>query len=236
MYAAYVWRDDESDAVLASESGARTSYEVSPGKAHRIPSVSDCTSCHRGGRTEVLGFSALQLSPDRDPLAPHREELEPGMATLTSLVKEGRVRGAPRELLARPPRIEAATPRGRAALGYLHANCSTCHDSVGPMASLGVDLHHAIAKRAADEEPALRAIGHPSTFRASRAPGARSVWIAPGSPDDSALAVRMASRSAVSQMPPLGSQLVDEEALHLIREWIEQDLRPSVGAVGSSAR
>jgi len=33
----------------------------------------DCRACHEGRTTPVLGFSALQLSPDRDPNAPHAQ-------------------------------------------------------------------------------------------------------------------------------------------------------------------
>ena len=40
-----------------------------------IPSrrESDCRACHEGAAVPVLGFSALQLSSDRDPLAPHAD-------------------------------------------------------------------------------------------------------------------------------------------------------------------
>ena len=41
--------------------------------AMSIPSRTDCRACHEGAAVPVLGFSALQLSPDRDPLAPHAE-------------------------------------------------------------------------------------------------------------------------------------------------------------------
>lgn len=230
IYAAYAWREDEGDAVLADARGARTSQPVAPGRTHPIPAVADCKSCHQGGRSEVLGFSALQLSPDRDPLAPHREPLEPGMPTLATLAARGLLRGLPRGLLETPPRIAASTPRGRAALGYLHANCSICHDSVGPLASLGVDLRHPVGRR--DAEPAAAAVGRPTRFQVP-GEGRQSVWIAPGAPASSAVVARMASRSPVGQMPPLGSQRVDEEALELIRRWIELDLHPAAVAGGA---
>jgi hypothetical protein len=38
---------------------------------------------------------------------------------------------------------------------------------------------------------------------------------------------RMASRHPLVQMPPLGSRIVDEEALQLIRRWIAEDLGPT---------
>jgi hypothetical protein len=226
IYASYLWTEDGADAVLAPEAGVTTGYEVAPGRRHAVPSVADCLSCHRGGRAEVLGFSALQLSPDRDPLAPNAEPLRPGDPTLPTLAEGRLVRGLPPALLREPPRIPASSPRGRAALGYLHANCSICHDSKGPLASLGVSLRHSYGARAEREEPASGAVGRPTRWRAaaSRDEGA---WIRPGAPAASALLQRMSSRSAAAQMPPLATQLVDEQAVALVRQWIEGDLRRS---------
>ncbi len=144
--------------------------------------------------------------------------------TLPALVQRGLVRGLPRQLLDRPPRISASTPRGRAVMGYLHANCGNCHDSVGPMSSLGVGLRHALDARAEGEEPVAAGFGRSTRFRIPGAPPGASAWIAPGAPASSAVLARMASRSPILQMPPLGTQLVDEEAVALVRSWIEQDL------------
>jgi hypothetical protein len=46
--------------------------------------------------------------------------------------------------------------------------------------------------------------------------------IAPGQPDQSGLLQRMASRHAALQMPPLGTSLVDDEAVALLRRWISE--------------
>ena len=225
IYASYAWTDDGADAVLAPEGGLLTSEEVAPGRRHAIASVADCRNCHQGGRSEILGFSALQLSPHRDPLALHAEPLAPGDATLTTLVERGLVRRLPRALVERPPRIPASSPRARAALGYLHANCSMCHDAEGPLASLGVSLRHELAALDARDQPARAALGHPTRYRIAAASG-ESVWIRPGAPSASAVVDRMSSRSPIRQMPPLGTQVVDEEAVSLIRRWIAEDLRP----------
>jgi hypothetical protein len=48
-----------------------------------------------------------------------------------------------------------------------------------------------------------------------------------GHPDASVVVQRMASRNPLVQMPPLGTQLVDEEALALIKRWIAEDLTPA---------
>jgi mono/diheme cytochrome c family protein len=229
-YAVYVWTDDGTDAVLAPEAGVTSAQEVAPGRRHVVPSRADCLSCHRGGRTEILGFSALQLSPDRDPLAPNAEPVQEGDVDLAKLVERGLVRGLPRAVLDPPPRIVASTPRGRAARGYLHANCAGCHDSRGPMASLGVSLRHVLGAREERDQPASGAIGHPTAFALPGAAPGTSVWIAPGDPSASAVVRRMESRRPAVQMPPLATKLVDEEALALVKAWIEEDLRASVAA------
>jgi hypothetical protein len=224
IYAAYVWDDAQGDAVLVPEGGVLASQEVAPGRRHRVPSRADCLSCHQGGRSEVLGFSALQLSPDRDPLAPHAEAPRPESVDLRALVARRLVRGLPAGMLEAPPRVVASTPRGRAAMGYLHANCGGCHDSVGPLASLGLALRHSLTAGQPADEPAAQAIGQASRARAPGAAAGESRWIAPGAPGRSTVVTRMASRHAVAQMPPLGTQVVDADAVKLLESWIEQDL------------
>ena len=94
-FASYAWNADGTSASKAPEEGLPRVAEIAPGKSHSIPSVTECRACHVSNRTEVLGFNALQLSTDRDPNAIHGEPLEPGMATLATLVNDGawRLRG-----------------------------------------------------------------------------------------------------------------------------------------------
>ena len=125
---------------------------MAPGKFHSVPSRDECRACHDSGRTEILGFTALQLSTDRDPLAPHAEALTPDMVTLRSLVDERRLQpAAAGALVATPPRIAARDARERAVLGYLSTNCGSCHNPKSSIASLGLFLQHA-----ADRPPPAR--------------------------------------------------------------------------------
>ncbi len=57
-----------------------------------------------------------------------------------------------------------------------------------------------------------------------RAPGLSKAapLIEPGRPDASVLVARMRSRNPQVQMPPLGTQLTDAEALALIERWISE--------------
>jgi len=173
----------------------------------------------------VLGFSALQLSDDRDPLAPHQKPLRVGMVTIASLEQMGLLSPRRPDLVEHPPSIRAASPRERAVLGYLSSNCGSCHNARGPLAVLGMALEY-------EEESPTKPIpsGRATTVGVSShwtIPGLTaglSKRVAPGSPDASAIVYRMSSTHASTRMPPVGSSIVDREAVALIRAWIESDL------------
>ena len=220
IFATYRWSEDGSDAVLAPEQGVRGAAEIRPGVRHDLPSRWDCGACHEGQPTPVLGFSALQLSTDRDPLAPNAETPRPGDLDLAKLIERGLVRGLPAEWKKTPPRIIARSPRERAALGYLAANCAHCHNAVGPLANVGMSLAVRLVASHQSREALTTAVGQPSRYRL---PGGKdTLRVAAGDPDHSLLALRMASREPLLQMPPLGTKVADQEALDLIRAWIQE--------------
>jgi hypothetical protein len=221
QFASYAWTDDQRDAVLVPASGLADVAEIAPGRWHSIPSEAECRACHDSGRTEALGFTALQLSDDRDPLAPHAEPLAPGMLTLRTLLDEGRLAHAPEDLRTTPPRVAASDPRERAVLGYLSTNCGSCHNPASTIASLGLDLRYALATTGACAPAAIATTaGHAGHWAIPTAPEGSSRLLTPGRPDLSALFVRAKSRRPSSQMPPIGTTIADREALALIEAWI----------------
>jgi hypothetical protein len=221
LFASYVWTEDGRDALLAPESGVPDAHQIQPGVSHAVPGVADCRACHEGKTTPVLGFDALQLSSDRDPLAPHARPLLEGEKDLRTLVAAGVVRGLPAELVAQPPRIAAATPTGRAALGYLHANCGGCHNEGGPLAPLQLTLAHTRPSTPEDEPAVRTTVGQPIRGNVPGLPAGQP-RVAAGRPDASALLLRMRSRHPLLQMPPLGTRLVDPEAVALLERWIAE--------------
>ena len=93
-YAAYVWNEEGTDATLAPVDGiAALAAHGAPRDGYSIPSESDCRACHESAAVPVLGFSALQLSSDRDPLAPHADEHTD--VDLDGLVSRGLIRNLP---------------------------------------------------------------------------------------------------------------------------------------------
>jgi cytochrome c553 len=216
----YAWNEEGTEAVLAAEEGVPGVAEVTPGRQHSIPSRTDCAACHGTARVQPLGFNALQLSTDRDPNAIHGEPLRPDLLTLQTLVDEGRLAHARADLLANPPRIRSNDPATRAALGYLAANCGTCHNGRGEIAALGPIIRY--RELLEDGDAVARSlVGQPTRWQLPRQPHGPTVLVSPGAPDESALIARMRSRAPSSQMPPLGTVVRDQEAVDAMARWIE---------------
>ena len=223
LMASYVWNDDGSDAVLAPPEGVPDVVEIAGGRRHSIPSRSDCAACHGSERTGPLGFNALQLSNDRDPNAIHGEPLAPGMITLADLITRGQLAPAPTHFIADPPRIRTSDPSTRSVLGYLASNCMMCHSGGSDGTPLGPSL--AMREMFDDADAAARKlVDRPSSWQAPGATDGRTVVVHPGSPDLSALFLRLRSRAPSSQMPPLGTVVRDQQAVDAIGRWIV-DLR-----------
>jgi len=189
--AAYVWDADGTDAFLRTDG-----VEDAVGTPHDVPSAADCGACHGGRESFLLGVSAVQLA---------------GTAVLAELVATGLVAPAPGP-------ASVGDEQDEAALGYLHANCSHCHNPqrtrIGapdtcfkPGAAIDFTLPPEVID--VDDAPALRtAYGH----------------LAPGRPEESEVLRRMSGRNVDSvlptTMPPLATEEVDEEAISLLTEWL----------------
>jgi mono/diheme cytochrome c family protein len=219
----YQWNAEGTEATLAPEEGVPGAAPLPDGRFHAIPSRSDCAACH-GARLRPLGFTALQLSDDRDPQALHGEPLEPGMVTLAQLVRDGRLVPARSGTAGAPPRIRTASPRTRRALGYLLANCGSCHGRAGEIAN--VEPFFTERDLLADGDAVARGLAGRITAWAAPAREAHTMLVDPGDPDASALLLRMRSRRPSSQMPPLGTVVRDQAAVDAIAEWIRAELSP----------
>jgi glucose/arabinose dehydrogenase len=108
------------------------------------------------------------------------------------------------------PRNEAAD-LGTRVRSYLHANCSCCHIGAGGGNSR-------IMFDFSTPTPDTQAIDQKPMHATFDLTDARIV--APGAPERSILHYRL-SRRGQAQMPPLGSAVVDEAAVDLVRRWIE---------------
>ena len=192
---AYVWSADGTDAVAAA-----TGVVDARGTSHDVPSAGECRACHGGRKSFVLGFSAIQLAYTADP----------GQWDVRALQNEGVITTAPRVSLQVP-----GNETERAALGYLHANCGHCHNSARP--------EHAGARCFNPQNRLdfwLRSARLDSVSDTPTFTSGRGLAFEPGDPDNSRMIELTSSRGFLVQMPPLGTEVVDDAGLSKLRGWI----------------
>lgn len=196
--AAYIWLSDQSDAVLSPQ-GAKDVL----GTSHDVPSATECAGCHGGRRSHVLGFSAVQLAAPGLPLS------------LDELAREGALTRAPE-----PPVTVPGEAIEREALGYLHANCSHCHNQRRPDREAGSRCYD--PRRSLDFTLPARGpseLAQLPTYRTT------APYVVPGQPDKSRLLQLVSRRGRLLHMPPLATEEVDADGVELLRGWISR-LRP----------
>ncbi|MES2645167.1 MAG: hypothetical protein V4850_37110 [Myxococcota bacterium] len=185
---AYVWNDDATDAVATL-----TEVPDARGTAHDVPAAEACGACHGGRSSFVLGFSAVQLSGAEG-------------YGLEDLAAEGRLSAT----------VAAPTVPGddldQEALGYLHANCSHCHNPDRPERDgarcydpqLPINFSLLAGSPPLDQTPALAT--------------ARDFL---GDADGSVVLHRISTRDN-SSMPPLATEEVDPAAVAALTAWIDR--------------
>lgn len=200
---AFIWNEAQTEATLSL--GGQDNVL---GTQHDVPTQNRCGTCHKGEPGFVLGFSALQLA---------KESPAAGEVTLESV----------KDRLSSPPATAPKFPgdaTARAAFGYLHANCGHCHNRSGNGVPVRLTLAQSAAQPQASRADTLASLlGVAGRFRTPEWPDAAHL-IEPGQPARSTLALRMHSRDARLQMPPLGTDIADDEGLRLVERWIREDL------------
>lgn len=171
------------------------------GTMHDIPARADCVQCHTGAALDTVnGFGALQLNH------------ELGGVTLRTLLDEG--------LFTTPIALADAQFPGdqvtQDALGYLHANCGSCHGGSAPQQQLALWSQVGVTNLA-DTQVFMTAICQCSGFTA----GDATLRIDPGSADTSVLVRRMDTREIGAMMPPLATEVLHPEGLAAVRAWID---------------
>ncbi len=225
----YVWNDEQTDAELLDAKGLDREIAIrdpaAPGGVRKqtwhFPSRAECTLCHTMPAKFVLGVNTLQMNKDHV----HGGKAVNQLAMLEQLG----VFTAP--LPARPdklPRlVNAKDPKqdlDRRARSYLHSNCAHCHMKWG-------------GGNAEFQLLATLDLAESGTVNTRPGQGAFDIAdakiLAPGHPDQSLVLFRM-TKLGLGRMPHVASTVVDDDAVKLIRDWIEQlSGKPSKGVVGS---
>jgi len=198
---AYAWSADQLSVTAVGAFGARDVL----GTGHDVPTYVECVRCHSVAQDDAVnGFSAVQLAHD-----------ESGV-TLASLNADG--------WLSTPIQpIDAAIPGDAtavAALGYLHANCGSCHG--GPAAEHDLDYWVRVGTTdVTTTRTWTTAVCGCSVWTRMLASGElANLRIAPHHPDLSVSLVRMGTRVTTDRMPPIGTSVVDTTGVATVTAWI----------------
>jgi len=204
----YRWNSAQTDAVLVPEEGASEDLTRMIGgspvvQRWEFPSRSSCLSCHTASGGWALGFDGPQLNRD----ASFGAEIHNQLSALDIM---GYFETSPpehRSLRALAPASETSISTEFRARSYLQANCAQCHDGSG-VAAWDARLSTPLAS-AGIIDGILNDNGGDTANRV----------IAPGDPAHSMMLARMSTRGP-TQMPPIGSHVVDAEGVALITAWI----------------
>lgn len=209
----YIWNDDQTDAELLDSKGKDITLKIKEGgqvidQKYRFPSRAECTLCHNNGAKFALGPSTMQMNRDHD----YDGVIANQLATLEHIGL------FTKSLPTRPEKLpklvdfdntkESIEARARS---YLHSNCSHCHVKWG-----GGNADFKLLSTLPLKEMGI--VDVPPQHGNFGVKDAR--LLVPGHPDRSILLQRM-NKIGLGRMPHVGSHVIDEKAVALVREWIQ---------------
>lgn len=219
----YAWDEDQSDAVLVGAEGMDRPLTIrdpaAPGgireQTWRFASRNECMSCHSRAASYVLGLTELQFNRPSGPKGDGPNQI----ALLEQFdAFSAPPRRKPEDLKRLPDPSDPNAPIEQRVRAYLHANCAACHISAGGgNAAINLEWGSPIGMtKLVDIDPIHDKFGlHDAKL------------VSPGDPDRSVLLYRLRATGG-ARMPRVGSNVVDEAAAKLVREWIA-GLKPAEG-------
>ncbi len=218
----YRWNDEQTDAVLVDEKGLDLPLKIKVDdkfveQNYRIPSRAECTLCHTNAHKFALGVATMQMNRDHIYPSPEGEGGQGVIANQLATLEHIGIFSKP--LPKRPeelPRLvdfndEKADVAARAR-SYLHSNCAHCHIKWG-----GGNAEFKLLATLDLKDMGI--VDVPPGHGSFGIHGAK--LLVPGHPEKSLILHRM-SMTGLGRMPHIGSRVVDEEAVALVREWIKQ--------------
>jgi hypothetical protein len=210
----YIWNDEQTDAELADAAGVDRTYTIKDSKGERkqtwhFPSRVECTLCHTVTAKYALGLNTLQLNRDHD----YGGVLANQMATFEHLgLFDRKLPATPEKLPKLVDYRDTGASLDARARAYLHANCSHCHRKWGG----GNADFQLLATLPLKDTATLNTRPGQGTFELKD-----PRILVPGEPERSLIHHRM-TRLGLGRMPHIASNVVDDEAVKLIRDWIKQ--------------
>ena len=204
----YKWRADGREADLVVDGGEEVEVEVPDYgvQAWRFASRAECLVCHTQRTGFAVSLTTRQL--ERPGLDGEGNQVERFLEA--GLVQPGGALKSQRGVVQVDP-WDAGAGLGARARSYLDLNCAHCHRETGLGGRAGFELMAGLELEETGIVGAVPVVGLLGTAEAR--------VVAAGDPEHSELLLRMGKRGA-GGMPMLGSRVVDERGVALVREWI----------------
>lgn len=213
----YVWNQNQTDATLAPSSGQQMKLsdygEFAERNTWNVHSRSECIRCHNSWIGGTLAFTLTQL--DRIPAAVHgaaaQTELSQPENQLEWYREIGLLTGAElKDGNGMVSSVDTTADLNIRARSYLAANCAHCHQK-GAGGTATIDL------RFEANLEQTKTVGAAPAQGLFQIPDASIV--SAGAPWKSVLLYRTAC-SGRGRMPHIGSELVDNAGVQLLRKWV----------------
>jgi hypothetical protein len=204
----FAWNATENAApsLMTGQPSAR-------GLPYDIPTVGQCGQCHGGAGDFVLGFEAVSLAMPKSA----------GL-NLQALRQTQMIAHDPGGTPAIP-----GDPTTTSALSFLHANCGTsCHNrgpdaaggATGLFLKLTLDGTGNLPSSPDQTDPWLTSVNVASSLTPYGVDAGGFWRIRPGDPAHSSIVWTASRRDGVVQMPPIDTQLVDQNDVQLLSSWV----------------
>ncbi|MBT5096153.1 MAG: hypothetical protein HOM21_18005 [Halobacteriovoraceae bacterium] len=194
LWGTWGWNKQQDAAVSITE-GANDVL----GTNHDIPRLHGCFACHSGRKDLVLGFGSIQLSSTELPL--NLQQLNSQKLLTHKTPNHYTLPG---------------TATDQKALGYLHANCSHCHNADHHMGErVGMFLKIKVGVPLLEQPVYKTAVDVPTRFFRGK-----DFRIISGDIENSAIYHRMNSTERGIRMAPLGREVIDPYGIEVLSNWI----------------
>ena len=211
----YKWNPAGTDAQLLT-TGLAENYNVAlagGGTETRnwdYPSRADCMLCHNNASGQALGVKTASLNKYFHYEASGRDANQLATFNALGMFNTTLTAGQIEDYLEARPLDDETAPVEHRVRSYLDSNCSHCHRPGGTIdffdARLGTPLH------------AQGLVN--GTIQGFFSLGPDGRYIKPGNPDLSAVHVRLGNVGNGAAMPPLAKNVVDQEAVDLLQQYV----------------
>ncbi|MGK0366684.1 MAG: putative repeat protein (TIGR03806 family) [Saprospiraceae bacterium] len=210
----YEWNSDKTDAERTVVGGTRNLSISLNGQERNfnylIPNQNQCKNCHDfDGEIKPIGPNIPNLNKDYNYSTGSADQL-------TTWINRGLLTAPSNSEIPKWHAIDdtnaSLNSRARA---YLAVNCSSCHRLEGSAANSGLYLEYL-----SQDSSSLGFWKTP--VAAGDGSGGLTYVITPGDADQSILLYRMIADAVDERMPEIGRELLHDEGIQLIRDWINE--------------